>query len=83
MPQTFHFEVKAGAVTESWSEGLNMYHNPNAKHPINPNLFPSIAHHFLEDGSIKSIIPDFHPYSSITLNVKVGRGGRKELKIDE
>ena len=81
VPAFFSFEVAAGKVTESWAEGLNMYHNPNAIHPVDPKLFPSIAHHFFEDGLIRSIIPEFHPYSSVTLNVSVRKGAK--VKIDE
>ena len=46
-----------------------MFHNPNATHPVNPDLFPSIAHHFFEGGLVRSIIPDFHPMMSMTLHV--------------
>ncbi|MGA7509473.1 MAG: hypothetical protein WBW72_14345 [Erwinia billingiae] len=81
LPALFSFEIVSGKITESWAEGLNMYHNPNAKHPVDHTLFPSIAHHFFEDEMIKSIIPKFHPYSSVTLNVLVGRD--EEVKVDE
>jgi hypothetical protein len=47
-----------------------MFHNPNAAHPIDPGMFPSIAHHRLIDGQIRSLIPEFHPYSSLTINIK-------------
>ena len=68
-PRRFAHEVAPGLVTESWAEGLNMFHNPNATHPVNPDLFPSIAHHFFEGGLVRSIIPDFHPMMSMTLHV--------------
>jgi len=84
VPLMFGFEVVAGKISETWAEGLNMYHNPNAKHPVNHELFPSIAHHFFEDGMIKSIIPKFHPYSSLTLNVMFRKdGGDNPIKVDE
>lgn len=68
-PRHFAFEVAPGLVGETWAEGLNMFHNPNATHPVDPNLFPSIAHHFFEDGMVRSIIPEFHPFMSMTLHV--------------
>jgi hypothetical protein len=68
-PRHFAFEVTPGLVSETWAEGLNMFHNPNAAHPVNPELFPSIAHHFFEGGMVRSIIPDFHPMMSMTLHV--------------
>ncbi|MCY1245258.1 hypothetical protein D9M72_583900 [compost metagenome] len=50
---------------ESWGEGVNLFHNPNAIHKIDFELFPNIAHHHLKDEHIHSISPDFHPYFSI------------------
>jgi hypothetical protein len=31
---------------ESWSDGLIIFHNPNAVVPLNPELFPDISHVF-------------------------------------
>ncbi|WP_414912006.1 hypothetical protein [Pseudomonas sp. IT-P44] len=69
IPEPFFHEVKQGVVTETWAEGLSMFHNPNAKHPINPNMFPGIAHHWFEDGIVKSLLPEFHVYNSFTWNM--------------
>lgn len=68
-PRHFAFEVAPGLVGETWAEGLNMFHNPNAAHPVDPELFPSIAHHFFEEGMVNSIVPDFHPMMSMTLHL--------------
>lgn len=69
LPEPFRFEVKQGEVTETWAEGLSMFHNPHAKHPVDPRLFPNIAHHFYEEGQIRSLLPEFHPYTSFTWNI--------------
>lgn len=70
-PNIFHYEVTEQS-TETWAEGLNLFHNPRAKIPINPDIFPTIAHHFLkEDGNIESWMPEFHPYASVTTHVKI------------
>ncbi len=66
-PLPFSVEVIPGKYKESWGQGLDMFHNPRAKHPVDPELFPGIAHHFLDGDVMRSIIPEFHPYSSITL----------------
>lgn len=71
LPLPFHFEIEPGKSTETWAEGLSMFHNPNAKHPVPRELFPSIAHHEFRDGQIYSTIPDFHPYSSMTMHIRV------------
>ena len=70
-PLPFHFEVIPGKATETWAEGLSMFHNPNAKQPVPCELFPSIAHHEFRDGQIHSLIPDFHPYASVTFHLRV------------
>ena len=36
------------SYTENWCDGIIMLHNPYAKFPVDPNLFPSITHLFLE-----------------------------------
>lgn len=62
-------EVKQGSVKETWIEGLSMFHNPKALHPVDPGIFPNIAHHRFVDGQIESLLPEFHPYTSLTLNI--------------
>ena len=71
LPKRFVFDVEPGAKVETWGEGLSMFHNPNALHPVSPDLFPSIAHHWFEDGDIRSVLPEFHPYSSMTMNIHI------------
>lgn len=68
MPEPFFHEVKQGAVVETWAEGLSMSHNPNAKHPIDPKIFPGIAHHWFVGGKVESWLPEFHVYNSFTWN---------------
>lgn len=69
LPRAFAIEVEPGKCTETWGEGLSLFHNPNALHPVPEEMFPSIAHHKLIDGQIHSILPEFHPYMSMTLNL--------------
>ena len=69
MPRPFVNRIEPGLCSETWAEGVSIYHNPNAKHPVPPDAFPSIAHHWFEDGEIKSVVPKFHPYTSMTINI--------------
>ncbi|MHB8253555.1 MAG: hypothetical protein ACYDEV_07630 [Acidiferrobacter sp.] len=69
LPEWFSFEIKQGEVTETWAEGLSLFHNPKAKHPVDRGLFPNIAHHYFDEGQIQSYLPDFHPYGSYTWNI--------------
>ena len=68
-PKPFVLEIEPGKATETWGEGLSMYHNPNALNPVPRELFPSIAHHEFQDSRIVSMLPDFHPYWSVTNNI--------------
>ena len=74
LPIAFSYEVTE-ASEETWAEGLSMFHNPKAKHPVSEDLFPSIAHHRFDDGQIVSQLPEFHPYASQTLHMKIRGGG--------
>ena len=68
LPMRFNYVVDETSQ-ETWAEGLSMFHNPRATHPVPKELFPSIAHHFFRDGQIHSYLPKFHPYSSVTINL--------------
>lgn len=70
LPKTFAYQVTTES-NETWAEGLSMFHNPNAKHPVPEELFPSIAHHYFDNGQIVSYLPEFHPYTSMTMNMKL------------
>ena len=55
------------APVETWAEGLSIYHNPRALVPVPQELFPGIAHHWLDDQNrMRSAVPAFHPYGSVT-----------------
>ncbi|SDT32291.1 hypothetical protein SAMN05216598_5035 [Pseudomonas asplenii] len=79
VPDPFIIQIEQGTVTESWAEGLSMFHNPNAKFPVDPNMFPGIAHHWFEDGQIKSLLPDFHVYNSFTWNLMTTDEGSPDI----
>ena len=67
-PIKFRHLVNDPDYDETWCEGLDVWHNPKAKYPIDPHLLPGAAHyHLLPDGQIESLVPDWHPLGSITL----------------
>ncbi|MBA5630334.1 hypothetical protein [Moheibacter lacus] len=67
IPVSFMYTVNEDG-DETWSQGLNLFHNPNAKFPIDVDLFPNIAHHKQEGNELVSWVPEFHPFSSININ---------------
>lgn len=67
-PKQFVMDVNPEKYIESWIEGLDVYHNPNAKYPLPPSMLPGAAHHrLLDNGQVQSFIPEWHPLSSHTL----------------
>jgi hypothetical protein len=70
VPRFFRYKVDE-SCKETWAEGLSMFHNPNAIHPVPEELFPSIAHHHFCEGRIISNLPVFHPYASVTFNIRL------------
>lgn len=65
-PQPYvHFVAKDDP--ETWIEGMDVYHNPRAKHPLEPRLLPDAAHHRLtEDGQIETQFRGWKPLQSRT-----------------
>jgi hypothetical protein len=51
-PERFAVEVHTADYEEEWIDGLEVYHNPNTLHPLDPSAFPGAVHHFLEEGRI-------------------------------
>lgn len=72
-PKQFRHRVRDPNYSESWAEGLDIWHNPNAVNPLNPALVPGAAHHrLLPDGNIESFTPPWHPLGSFTLHATAG-----------
>jgi hypothetical protein len=65
-PQKFYSEVHSPGYSETWCEGLSIYHNPNARIPLPREAFPCAAHHTSRDGRIFCHKPPFHPIGSTT-----------------
>ena len=65
-PKEFVTRVNAGECFETWSEGVSMFHSPNARYPVDAGLFPTAGHHYLPDGKIDSYLPEFFPLASVT-----------------
>lgn len=58
--------------SETWSEGVSVFHNPLAIKPLNPNLFDDkVAQMFfrIEDKQTESFMPKVFPYSIVTRNL--------------
>lgn len=69
LPLRFSIDIDDPDYHEGWADELKVFHNPNALHPLDRNLFPKARHHFLKDGDIKSYGPSRKVLGSLTLIV--------------
>jgi hypothetical protein len=76
-PAQYVAEVHSPDYQETWIEGLCVWHNPNAAIPLPPAMFPGAAHHFLENGGLRSFVPGFHPYGTKTIIMIAGQDGEQ------
>jgi len=64
-------DVDSPEYEEAWSDGLVMYHNPNAIYPVDRSYFPNISHVYY-DKAQKNVYSFTQPYdviSSFTLTL--------------
>lgn len=66
-PVSFLHFVTEGYL-EPWVEGMDVYHNPHAVHPFDPELLPMAAHHrLIENGQIEMTnATPWKPIGSVT-----------------
>lgn len=66
-PKVFRALVNSAGYEERWVEGLNVFHNPEAILTFDSDLIPGAGHHYSSpNGQRTSMVPEFHPYGSIT-----------------
>ncbi|MDI9872860.1 glycosaminoglycan attachment site, partial [Flectobacillus roseus] len=68
-PKVVIYEVTEDS-TETWSEGAIIYHNPNAKIPLDRNVFEdTVAQCFFQDNKLLNFFPEIYPYNNFTHNL--------------
>lgn len=90
-PKLFRVLVNADEYEESWVEGINVFHNPNALHRFDADQIPGAGHHYCApDGQRTSMVPDFHPFGSVTLHFApvdvaefIAQGRHKLNQVDD
>lgn len=69
----FAYQVKKGHSTEDWNESLTIYHNPNAKIPLDRKAFINVRQMWVNDeGQFEGIMMKNFVYHSITASSKLG-----------
>lgn len=70
MGEAFSVDVRDEGYEEFWTQEIQVFHNPNAKHPLKVEALLGATHHFFEDGQLKSITPHDAVLSSFTMLMK-------------
>lgn len=65
-PDRFAYDLDNPPRIETWGEGLTVFHNPCAKHPLPLMYFKDACQGYIEDGTYYAEVPEFHPFNSIT-----------------
>lgn len=66
-PRRFVHEVNSADYRETWMEGMDVFHNPSARIPLDPGMLPGAAHHrLLSDGQLQTLAPAWHPLGTRT-----------------
>ena len=67
----FYVDVQDPNYVEYWGDEVQVFHNPNAKHPISPEAFPDAANFMYRDGILQTIDRPGRVLGSVTLNFKI------------
>ena len=70
MGEMFHLDVQDPEYEEFWTQEIQVFHNPNAKHPLPVEAMLGATHHYFEDGKFQSLTPEDAVLSSFTMLVK-------------
>lgn len=68
--EAFHVDVSDPDYEEYWTQEIQVFHNPNAKHPLPFEALLGATHHYFEDGQLKSHAPEDAVLSSFSMLVK-------------
>jgi hypothetical protein len=67
MGDQFVDDVTSVTYEEHWTDEIQVFHNPNAKHPLPFDNLVGATHHYFEEGVLKSISPLGRVLSSYTI----------------
>ena len=67
----FTADVSDPEYEEFWTQEVQVFHNPNAIHPLPFDALLGASHHYFKDGLVKSAIPEEAVLSSFTVLMKI------------
>lgn len=67
-PLEYSYQVNNQTHIESWNEGISIFHNPNAKNPLDRDLFSNFRQIWIGNGgTYDGFMPEFFPFTSMTM----------------
>jgi hypothetical protein len=79
-PVWFRHLVNSPKYSETWVEGFDVFHNPNALYPVHESLLAGASHHWLlPDKQMQTYAPDWQPLASNTEILVIGGENAEEL----
>lgn len=69
--QPFHVDVAAPEYSEGWSDELQIFHNPNAKIPLDHAWLSGLAQFYFKNDQEFSLVPEHHVWSSMTMLMRL------------
>lgn len=76
-PHEFQFQVGDSSVPkETWYEGVTLFINPNANHPLQQSLLPRTCTFSVRDNVVNREVHGFHPVTSFMFISVPDAGGR-------
>ena len=63
----FSVEVTSSNYDEYWTDEIQVFHNPNALHPLPFDVLPGATHHFFKEGRLRSWGPEGSILSSYSM----------------
>jgi hypothetical protein len=74
----FSDNVLGEDYVEYWSDEIQIFHNPNARNPLSPDLFAGVTQYYFHNGDLYSRVPPNSVIESITTVIRlVGDEGVK------
>lgn len=65
-PSLFRYDLEQPPFVESWSNGLSVFLNPNARHPLPAHYFGDVNYYMIDDGLLATKVASWSAVSSIT-----------------
>jgi hypothetical protein len=66
LPAKFDYLVGDDRFIETWDQGISVFHNPKALHPLPMGIFPGASWYEIGKDGLAAHFPDFHPFRSTT-----------------